>query len=265
VLSIVTAVKLAKQRTMQNQHYEGLIADWYDDWLRERKDDVDYYSSTFRGFGGRILELACGTGRLLLPIAGSGVTIEGLDSSRDMLNVLQRKAEKLGLKEIKVHNLRMENFDLAARYDAVFVASGSFQLLTSKEDALNSLRCVRRCLSDTGFFLTDIFLPWTDIAERKRDYYVVTRDAIRQDGSRSIVLERFNTNISEQIKHGIYRYEFYSQRQLIACILDDLSIRWYWKDEFSNLLSEAGFSKVEILTDSPLYQEGHSFVFKALR
>jgi SAM-dependent methyltransferase len=250
---------------MQSQHYEGLIAEWYDDWLRERKDDVDYYSSIFKGFEGRILELACGTGRLLLPIAGSGVRVEGLDSSKDILSVLQRKADKLGLKEIKLHNLPMENFDLAAKYDAVFIASGSFQLLTSKEDALNSLRCVRRCLSDTGFLLIDVFVPWADIAERKRDYYVVTRDVIRQDGSRSIVLERFNTSIPEQIKRGIYRYEFYSQRQLTACILDDLSIRWYWKDEFSNFLSEAGFSKVEILTDSPLYQEGHSFVFKAFR
>jgi SAM-dependent methyltransferase len=250
---------------MQSQHYEGLIAEWYDDWLRERKDDVDYYSSIFKSFEGRILELACGTGRLLLPIAGSGVRVEGLDSSKDILSVLQRKADKLGLKEIKLHNLPMENFDLAAKYDAVFIASGSFQLLTSKEDALNSLRCVRRCLSDTGFLLIDVFVPWADIAERKRDYYVVTRDVIRQDGSRSIVLERFNTSIPEQIKRGIYRYEFYSQRQLTACILDDLSIRWYWKDEFSNFLSEAGFSKVEILTDSPLYQEGHSFVFKAFR
>jgi SAM-dependent methyltransferase len=250
---------------MQSQHYEGLIAEWYDDWLRERKDDVDYYSSIFKSFEGRILELACGTGRLLLPIAGSGVRVEGLDSSKDILSVLQRKADKLGLKEIKLHNLPMENFDLAAKYDAVFIASGSFQLLTSKEDALNSLRCVRRCLSDTGFLLIDVFVPWADIADRKRDYYVVTRDVIRQDGSRSIVLERFNTSIPEQIKRGIYRYEFYSQRQLTACILDDLSIRWYWKDEFSNFLSEAGFSKVEILTDSPLYQEGHSFVFKAFR
>ena len=248
---------------MQSQHYRGLIADWYDDWLKDRKDDVDYYSSVFKGFSGRVLELACGTGRLLLPIAGLGVPIDGLDSSEDVLGVLQRKAEKLGLKEVKLYNQPMENFDLPAQYDAVFIAAGSFQLLSSKDDALNSLNCVRRCLSDTGFLIMDIFIPWADIAERKRDYYRVTRDASRQDGSRSIVLERFDINIPEQIKHGVYRYEFYSQRQLTACILDDLSIRWYWKDEFLNLLTAAGFSKAEIVTDSPLYQEGHSFVFKA--
>jgi SAM-dependent methyltransferase len=250
---------------MRSQHYRGLIAEWYDDWLKERKEDVDYYSSVFRGFSGRVLELACGTGRLLLPIAGLGVPIDGLDSSNDVLSVLQRKAEKLGLQRIKLYNQPMENFDLPARYDAVFISAGSFHLLTSKEDALNSLSCVRRCLADTGFFMIDIFVPWAHIAERGHDYYRVTRDASRPDGTRSIVLERFDISIPEQIKHGVYRYEFYSQRQMTVCILDDLSIRWYWKDEFLNLLNSAGFSKTEILTDSPLYQEGHSFVFKAFK
>jgi SAM-dependent methyltransferase len=242
-----------------------LIAEWYDDWLKDRKDDIDYYSSIFKGFSGRVLELACGTGRLLLPIARLGVLIDGLDSSKDVLSVLQRKVEKLGLKEVKLHNQPMENFDLPTHYDAVFIASGSFQLLTSKEDALNSLNCVRHCLSDTGFFITDIFIPWHDITEQKHDYYGVARDVSRQDGTRSIVLERYDINILEQIKHGIYRYEFYSQKQLTECIVDDLSIRWYWKDEFLNLLNSAGFSKIEILRHSSLYQEGHSFVFKAFK
>jgi SAM-dependent methyltransferase len=250
---------------MQSQHYKGLVAEWYDDWLKDRKDDVDYYSSIFKGFSGRVLELACGTGRLLLPIAGSGVQIDGLDCSKDVLSVLQSKAGKMGLKEIRLYNQPMENFDVPTRYDAIFIASGSFQLLTSKQDALNSLKCVHHRLSDTGFFITDIFIPWGDIVERKHDYYRVTRDASRQDGTRSIVLERYDVNIPEQIKHGVYRYEFYNQRQLTACILDDLSIRWYWKDEFLNLLNSAGFSKTEILMDSPLYQEGHSFVFKAFK
>lgn len=248
---------------MQSQHYKGLIAEWYDDWLKERADDIDFYSGFFKGFEGRVLELACGTGRLLIPIVQSGITIDGLDTSEDMLSVLRGKAEKLGLNGIELHNQSMEDFSLAAQYDAIFVASGSFQLLTATEDALNSLKCIRRCLSDTGFFILDIFVPWGEIIQQKQDSYQVTRDVSRQDGTRSIVLERYTTNIPTQIKHGTYRYEFYEQRRLAECIVDDLSIRWYWKDEFVSLLSRAGFSKTEILTHSSLYNEGYSFVFKA--
>jgi len=254
---------LSKEKNMQSQHYKGQIAEWYDEWLKENTDDINYYSEVFKGFDGRVLELACGTGRLLIPIAKSGVTIDGLDSSEDMLGVLRGKAETLGLKGIELYNQSMENFSPATQYEAIFVASGSFQLLTATEDALNSLQCIRRSLSDKGFFLLDIFVPWGEIITRKCDSNQVTRDVSRPDGTRSIVHERYTISIPKQIKYGTYRYEFYDQKNLTQCIVDDLSIRWYWKDEFVSLLKSANFSKIEILTDSPLYNEGYSFVFKA--
>jgi SAM-dependent methyltransferase len=250
---------------MQSQHYKGLIAEWYDEWLKENTADIDYYSQVFKDFTGRVLELACGTGRLLLPIAQTGVSIDGMDSSEDMLGVLRGKAEALGLKGIELYNQPMQKFDLAARYDAVFVASGSFQLLTTDDEALDSLQCIRRCLSDKGFFLLDIYVPWGEIINRKSDSYQITRDVSRPDGKRSIVKERYKTSIPKQIKYGTYQYEFYDQKHLTESIVDDLALRWYWKDEFLNLLKSAHFSKIEILTQSPLYEEGFSFVFKAFK
>ena len=248
---------------MARHHYTRRIAEWYDDWLKDLTCDRDYYSEFFSGFEGQILELACGTGRLLIPIAETGVTIHGLDSSQDMLEILQRKATKLNIKGIELHNQLMENFSLPTKYDAIFVASGSFQLLTSSESALNSLGCVRDHLSDNGFLLVDIFVPWDNIIVQKRNDYHVTRDVVRPDGNRSIVLERFEIDIPNQVKRGTYRYEFYDQERLTECITDDLSIRWYWKDEFLGLLNKAGFSSIDVLTQSSLYDKGYSFVFKA--
>jgi SAM-dependent methyltransferase len=249
---------------MQSQHYKGLIAEWYDDWLMEQADDINYYSAFFKDFKGRVLELACGTGRLLIPIAKLGIPIDGLDSSEDMLSVVRGKAGKLGLAGIELFSQPMEKFDLAVQYDAIFIASGSFQLLLTIEEALNSLRCIRSYLLETGFFLVDIFVPWGEIIKQEQEYYQVTRDVSR-DGKRSIVLERFKVNIRKQIKQGTYRYEFYEQKHLTDCIVDDLATRWYWKDEFVSLLNSAGFSKIEVLSDSSLYDEGCSFVFKAFK
>jgi hypothetical protein len=152
----------------------------------------------------------------------------------------------------------MENFNLSTRYDAIFIASGSFQLLVTAEDALTSLQCIRRSLSDQGFFVLDIFVPWGEIISQKCDSIQVTRDVSRTDGTRSIVHERYKVCIPEQIKLGTYRYEFYDQKQLAQCIIDDLSIRWYWKDEFVSLLKSAHFSTTEILTHSSLYDEGNN-------
>ncbi len=137
---------------MQGQHYRGLVAEWYDDWLKEVTTDKAFYLGFFHGFQGQVLELACGTGRLLIPVAESGVTIHGLDSSQYMLDVLRGKAAALNIEGIELYNQPMEEFSLPTQYDAIFVGSGSFQLLTSPESALNSLECTREHLTDGGFF-----------------------------------------------------------------------------------------------------------------
>jgi SAM-dependent methyltransferase len=248
---------------MQGNHYEASIAEWYDDWLSARRDDVDFYSNYFSGFSGTVLELACGTGRLLLPIAKRGVMIHGLDVSEDMLRILEAKASQQGLTGIQVYPQPMEDFSIGMKFDAIFVASGSFQLLTTVADAMHSLTCIREHLKDDGCFIVDIFIPWGEIIERESGAYRVTRDVVRPNGERSVVLERFTTDLVRQLKLGTYRYEFYTDKRLVSCIMDDLAIRWYWKDEFLKLLGDAGFTKVEALTQAPIYEEGHSFVFKA--
>lgn len=243
--------------------YTGLIADWYDDWLSERKEDIVYYAEVFRGHSGSVLELACGTGRLLLPLAQSGVAIEGLDSAPDMLAILRKKAVSLGLGNIRLYEQPMQEFAIQKRFDSIFIAGGTFQLLIPYEHALGCLRCAHQHLRDDGSLLIDVFVPWDDIQRGSSTNYSVVRDSTRADGSRGIALERFEIDIPAQVKKGVYRYEFYKDSRLSGCFVKDLWIRWYWKDEFVKLLAAAGFSNIEALTDSSLYQEGHVYVFRA--
>jgi hypothetical protein len=60
-----------------------------------------------------------------------------------MLDVLWRKVADLNIEGIELYNQPMEEFSLPTQYDAIFVGSGSFQLLTSPEGALRSLKCIR--------------------------------------------------------------------------------------------------------------------------
>jgi len=243
--------------------YTGLMAEWYDDWLSGRKEDVAYYLEAFQGHSGSALELACGTGRLLLPLARSGVAIEGLDSAPDMLAILRRKAASLGLDDIQLYEQPMQEFTIRKRFDSIFIAGGSFQLLISYQDALACLKCAHRHLRDGGALLIDVFVPWDDIQSGSSSSFRVVRDSTRADGARSIVMERFEIDIPAQVKKGVYRYEFYKNSRLVDWSVKDLWVRWYWKDEFLKLLAAAGFSNLQTLTDSSLYQEGHVYVFKA--
>ena len=191
------------------------------------------------------------------------MAVDGLDSSADMLERLRGKAQKLGLNSIETFKMPMSEFILPRRYDSIIITSGSFQILISEQEALGCLRSVRVHLAKDGFFLMDVFVPWDSIKAEKAEDFSVNRDSQRDDGSRCVVSERFNVDCARQVVNSVFRYEVYRDNKLEQTLINDFPLRWYWKDEISNLILRAGFTKVEFLTHSSLYEDGSIFVMKA--
>ena len=84
---------------MTMKSYTGLSAASYDLWFGEGFEDVDFFRDAIRGGGEPALEVACGTGRLLVPFAQEGLDVEGLDLSAEMLGICRWKAEAEGILE----------------------------------------------------------------------------------------------------------------------------------------------------------------------
>ena len=101
--------------------------------------------------GGVVLELACGTGRLTLPLARAGVPIVGLDNDPDMLAAAQRRAKAESLSNAPAFLAAdMRRFALAQRFPLVFIGYNSLQLLTDRSEMTACLRHARRHLAPGG-------------------------------------------------------------------------------------------------------------------
>jgi SAM-dependent methyltransferase len=118
------------------------------------------------GRGGRVLELACGTGRLTLPIAQRGIETVGLDSSPTMLEIAGAKAAASGAPATFVQ-ADMRAFDLPQRFDLIFIAGNSLQHLLSVDDLRQTLACARRHLASGGRLGFDVANP--DLSQLTRD------------------------------------------------------------------------------------------------
>src|ERR1700693_830157 len=95
------------------------------DLFRSPSGDVAFYGNLARESGGPVLELGCGTGRVLLPIARDGIACTGLDSSEAMLEELRRKNPPDNLRLVAG---RMQSFDLGTdRFALTFSAFRGFQ------------------------------------------------------------------------------------------------------------------------------------------
>jgi SAM-dependent methyltransferase len=98
--------------------------------------------------GGRILEIACGTGRVAIPLARAGANITGLDVSPAMLSIARRKSH--GLDGVRWIEADMRQFDLGVNFDLIICPGHSFQFLLTADRQLECLRTLKRHLAPGG-------------------------------------------------------------------------------------------------------------------
>ena len=123
-------------------------------------DDIPFYVGYAQECTGEVLELACGTGRILIPIARQGVTVTGLDASAEMLKIAEEKKQALpqdAAARIRLVHGDMKAFDLEQTYGLIIIAFRSFQCLLTKQEQSACLTCIRQHLENGGLLLLDLF------------------------------------------------------------------------------------------------------------
>lgn len=141
----------------------AFIADLYDYIVPYRtRPDVDFFVEAALKSGGPVLEVGCGTGRILIPTARAGVEIVGLDLSPHMLEVCKERVRKEPnpvQSKIRLVRADMRGFDLGTTFNLVTLPFRPFQHLTTVADQLSCLKSIHRHLIDGGRMILDIFNP----------------------------------------------------------------------------------------------------------
>jgi ubiquinone/menaquinone biosynthesis C-methylase UbiE len=127
--------------------------------------DVAFYERVAREAGGPVLELACGTGRIALPLAKAGLHVTGVDRSDAMLTTARRKLAMLPAsvqERLSLVDQDMSALSLGRRFGFVFVPFRSFQHLLTIDLQRKSLEAIRRHLEPAGRLALHLFDPRLD-------------------------------------------------------------------------------------------------------
>lgn len=140
-----------------------MTADFYDypdlyDALLPVGAHVPFYVDLARQQSGAVLELACGTGQITIPLAAYGRPTMGLDLSQAMLKTAMQRAATAGADVTFVHG-DMRTFALDRDFNLIVIARNSLLHLLSTADLLAALTAIRHHLSPDGLFAFDIFTP----------------------------------------------------------------------------------------------------------
>jgi SAM-dependent methyltransferase len=145
----------SKSRTNDGDMYSTLAAD-YDAILTRRDHDIDFYVARATEASGPVLEVACGTGRLTLPMARHGAEVHALDASPAMLSWLRAKLADEPDLQVSVHEADMQAFDLDVSFGRVLVPFHAFTHLLDCESQVAALRAFHRHLRPNGRLVLDL-------------------------------------------------------------------------------------------------------------
>jgi SAM-dependent methyltransferase len=250
----------------------SVSAKYYDEAYATVEDlrDLQFYLGMALRTGGPVLELACGTGRVLLPIAQQGLRIDGVDSSPAMLDELQQKLERQPqqvreLAAISLDDLR--SYRSKRKYALVIIPFRPLQHMYTVEDQLAALNTAAFHLGSDGLLAFDVFYPrfesvlagvgeeklelqWT----RKNEPTTTIRRYLRKDS-----VDKINQNFSAQFIYRTYRDE-----RLINEETAPLKMSYYTYPHLRALFLLAGLEIVEeygSCEKAPLNNDSKEMVF----
>ena len=164
-------------------------------------DFLEFYRRQVTRYGEPVLELACGSGRLTIPLAEAGFDVTGLDISAEMLELARSKAAERGV-ELPLVRGDVRDFELGEKFKLIFIPAQSLTHLAGREEIEACFSCVRRHLAEDGRFLVELFNPSVELLARdpgRRHAVGEYRDA--DGGGRVVVAEESRYDAATQVKH----------------------------------------------------------------
>jgi 2-polyprenyl-3-methyl-5-hydroxy-6-metoxy-1,4-benzoquinol methylase len=233
------ALDLTKDYLTQSSepsHYDKPI--YYDALYGSEGSDVSFYLAQAIHTGGRVLDLACGTGRLTIPLAEVGLEVTGLDLSKQMLELAKEKAKFKQLKiSFELADIRV--FQLNEQFDYIFCGFNSAQHLYEEAEFRSFLRAVKCHLKPNGLFIFDIFNPNVSMLSRPaHEKNLVSTFADPKDGQEISLWEYPSYQSSKQLSRFHFQY-FKNDRLLFE---ESLTLRNYFPLEIDVLLRNSGFN-----------------------
>jgi SAM-dependent methyltransferase len=146
-------------------------ADLYDWEYRRRRDDLRFYRRLADERGGPVLDLGCGTGRLMVPLLRDGHVVVGVDHAAPMLSRARERVARLGpaaRRRALLIRGDLRTIAFAPRFAFAVVAFHGIQHLVDDADLAAFFGRARAALIPGGWLAFDVFAPAPDLLARAR-------------------------------------------------------------------------------------------------
>jgi SAM-dependent methyltransferase len=231
--------------------HHGLVARWWAEFNVATDAELAFYRSAIERYGQPALDLGCGTGRMLVPLAASGLDVDGCDVSADMLAYCRAKAASAGVTP-QLFEQSADVLGLPRKYGTIYICD-SFGTVGSTE----SLRRCHQHLAPGGALVFNIGLPY---GESERWHYWLPEGrgalpetwgtAVRKRAANGEEIELRTRTIAfdpiEQMASREMQATLWRDGRVVATEVHALHTRTFFRNELLAMLGQAGFSAVMV-------------------
>jgi SAM-dependent methyltransferase len=209
----------------------------YDLQTRDVVEDISFYLRQARKYGEPVLELACGTGRITIPLAEQGIKITGLDVSEPMLSQARKKAAEKGV-TVEWVQADCRDFKLDKKFRLVFLPFNSITHLHDLESIEACFSRVGRHLARDGRFIIDVFVPAMGILMRDPSKRYPVAEYPDPDGKGTVTITESNVyDSAAQMNRIKWYYSIGGGKEFVK----ENNMRMFFPQELVALLKYNGF------------------------
>jgi len=222
-------------------------ATYYDLWPMPF-DDIPFYQKRIESYSMRILELGCGTGRVMVRLINSCTHIHGIDISPAMIKICREKVSRTGgypSNRITCETGDITSFNLRESFDLIIAPYRVFQNLETDSQVNNFFSCLKKHLSPGGRCILNVFHPWP--VGRISDSWGSDEEEFYWDLPHEDyhVMCYMRQRFFDEQKHIIYPETFFyivKEGNIIDSVYQKIPMRFYYPDEFVHIIEAHGFT-----------------------
>ena len=219
----------------------------YYDMNPDAPRDLDFYRDRIPSPASTILELGCGTGRVLIPLVENCAYIHGVDISAAMISLCQ---EKLVKANIPANRARVEvgditDLSLDRRFDLITAPYRVFQNLETDAEANGFFDTIRKHLSPGGRCILNVFKPDGDPAVMRQEWANQEEyecwEAFAEAERITCHGKNARMDAHEMVLYPELIYRRYREKDLVEEVTLKIAMRCYYADEVERLITGKGF------------------------
>lgn len=200
--------------------------------------DIEFYSDLAQKIGGPVLDLCCGTGRVALPLAISGLEVTAVDLSEPMLSILHKKAGNI---KVEIVQGDMRTLELNRKFKLIIIALRSFQVLKDDNDIDQTFATLHRHLAPDGILVINLFKPLKDM----KSIEGVSEEREVTNSYGNVLYTRYGINYfidtQNQMVYSDFEYRTATKDLDAPVVREQLKIRYYSENQFYKMLHEHQF------------------------